>query len=179
MHNNTTNPPGTRLRPRRRAKANRWSQNSSLGPHVPSSADARRHGATAYLGGASTDSLTPRRRIAPVFELPYELLAEFASYLSSPDLLSLARSCKLFCHTLVDTESAHIWRAARANCMPNPLPDPCAPNWTESAYAAFVFDDTPCDVRPCRVSQYRTFAGGEAPVSIFFLGSPWGLCGSN
>ena len=149
MHNNT-NPPGTRLRQRRRAKANKWPQNTSLGTHNSLPGDARR--STAYREAATTDKLdltSNRQMMAPVFDLPYELLAEFASYLASPDLLSLARSCKLFCNTLVDAESTPIWRTARANCMPNPLPDPCAPSWTESSYAAFVFDDVPCDVGPC------------------------------
>ena len=40
-----------------------------------------------------------------IFSLPLELLAEIFSYLRTQDLLALARTSKLFCHTLVASES--------------------------------------------------------------------------
>lgn len=78
--------------------------------------------------------------------LPLELLAEILIQTNSPrDVLSVARTSKLLCSTLVCNPAADfIWRTIRKNCLPHPLPDP-TPNFSEAAYAAFVYDGGPCD----------------------------------
>ncbi|KAG2118220.1 uncharacterized protein F5147DRAFT_260925 [Suillus discolor] len=78
--------------------------------------------------------------------LPLELLAEILIQTNSPrDVLSVARTSKLLCSTLVCNPAADfIWRTVRKNCLPHPLPDP-TPNFSEAAYAAFVYDGGPCD----------------------------------
>lgn len=101
--------------------------------------------ANAYIecepGPSSSNS---RNYIA---RLPLEMLAEVLSYSSSQDLLSLARTSHFFCTTLVtNPASQFIWKAARRRFHPKPIPDP-APNWTESAYIAFIFDTASCEVR--------------------------------
>jgi hypothetical protein len=80
-------------------------------------------------------------------KLPLEMFAEILSYTSSPDILSLARASRFLCATLVTNQaSLFIWKAARRRFQPKPIPDP-APNWTESAYIAFIFDTALCEVR--------------------------------
>jgi hypothetical protein len=76
--------------------------------------------------------------------LPLEILAEIFSYISSPrTVLALARSSKFFCATFTSPTADFIWRA---RCASSPIPDP-TPNFTEAAYAAFIFDAGVCDVR--------------------------------
>jgi hypothetical protein len=79
--------------------------------------------------------------------LPLELLAEILIQTnSSRDVLSVARTSKLLCSTLVCNPAADfIWRAVRKNCLPHALPDPTH-NFSEAAYAAFVYDGGCCDV---------------------------------
>ena len=78
--------------------------------------------------------------------LPLEMLAEILSYTSSPDILALARTSRSLCTILVaDPASLFIWKTARRRFSPSPIPDP-TPNWTESAYIAFLFDTTACEV---------------------------------
>lgn len=79
--------------------------------------------------------------------LPLELLAEILIQTNSPrDVLSVARTSKLLCSTLVCNPAADfIWRTVRKKCLPHPLPDPTQ-NFSEAAYAAFVYDGGACDV---------------------------------
>lgn len=86
--------------------------------------------------------------LAPCYldKMPMEILAEILSHTASPrDILSLARCSKFFCATLTHSGSDFIWRRARACCQPQPIPDP-TPNYTESAYAALIFDSGVCEV---------------------------------
>lgn len=80
-----------------------------------------------------------------LISLPFELLLEILSYVSTKEVLALAR-CNLFLfHTLVNnSRTKQIWVSARTRCIP-PLPDP-TPNFTESSYAAFIFDGGYCEV---------------------------------
>lgn len=91
----------------------------------------------------------PGRCLFPT--LPLELLAEILIQANSPrDVLSVARTSKLLCSTLVCNPAADfIWRTIRKNCLPHALPDP-TPNFSEAAYAAFVYDGGSCDVNKNR-----------------------------
>lgn len=78
--------------------------------------------------------------------LPFELIAEVLIYTGSPkDVLAVARCCKYFCNTLLGSNSTFIWEKTRKICLPSPLPDPPS-LFTESSYAAFVFDGGICEV---------------------------------
>lgn len=78
--------------------------------------------------------------------MPMEILAEILSYSSSPqDILALARCSKFFCATLTNKSSDFIWRQARTRCLPRAIPEP-TPNFTESSYAALIYDSGPCEV---------------------------------
>ena len=79
--------------------------------------------------------------------LPLELLAEILVQTNSPrDVLAVARTSKFFCSTLVCNPAANfIWRIVRKKCLPSPLPDPTS-NFSEAAYAAFVYDGGHCEV---------------------------------
>ncbi|TFK49102.1 hypothetical protein OE88DRAFT_465427 [Heliocybe sulcata] len=78
--------------------------------------------------------------------IPLELFAEILSFVPSPrDVLSVARCDKHLCATLVRRSSDFIWRQARRNCRAGAIPDP-TPNWTEAAYAAWLFDAGPCEM---------------------------------
>lgn len=79
--------------------------------------------------------------------IPLEILAEILSYVNSPqDVLSVARCNKHLCATLLDPSNGMIWHRARHHCIVPGLPPPL-PGWTESAYAAFIFDAGICYVR--------------------------------
>jgi hypothetical protein len=79
--------------------------------------------------------------------IPLEILAEVLSYVNSPkDVLSVARCSKHLCATLLNPSNVIIWRRARRHCVVPGLPAPL-PGWSESAYAAFVFDEGHCYVR--------------------------------
>ncbi|KAG2131705.1 uncharacterized protein EDB93DRAFT_1177587 [Suillus bovinus] len=97
------------------------------------------------LQGPLESESAPGKCLFPT--LPLELLAEILIQTDSPrDVLSVARTSKLLCSTLVCNPAADfIWRTIRKNCLPYPLPDP-TPNFSEAAYAAFVYDGGPCDV---------------------------------
>ena len=82
-----------------------------------------------------------------ISRLPVEILAEILRYIRPQDLLAMARTSKYFCTMLVSSRaSTYIWKEARARFKPQPIPDP-TPNFTESSYAAFLFDDGICEVR--------------------------------
>lgn len=87
--------------------------------------------------------------------VPVEILAEIFCYVTSPrDVLSVARCNKKLCATLLDPSNVIIWRHARSNCIVPGLPPP-PPSWSESAYAAFIFDTGNCHV--CRIHSYPFF----------------------
>jgi len=81
-----------------------------------------------------------------VERVPLEILAEILSYANSPkDVLSVARCSKHLCTTLLNPSNVMIWRRARGHCVVPELPPPL-PWWSESAYAAFIFDPGNCYV---------------------------------
>ncbi|TDL28712.1 hypothetical protein BD410DRAFT_760244 [Rickenella mellea] len=91
------------------------------------------------------DVLEDARKPDCISRIPMELLAEILSSTSPKDILSLSRCSRYFCHTLANNRSAtFIWRHARLSCVPSPIPDP-TPNFTEPAYAAFIFDGGTCE----------------------------------
>jgi hypothetical protein len=82
-----------------------------------------------------------------LFRLPVEVLAEVLSYTTTPkEILALARTSKRLCKILTDERASFIWRAARERCIPSSIPDPTQ-QFTESSYAAFIFDGGTCYVR--------------------------------
>ncbi|THG98552.1 hypothetical protein EW145_g7408 [Phellinidium pouzarii] len=92
---------------------------------------------------ATAQEDTPTRRDL-VSTLPLELLAEILSSTTPKEVLALARCSRYLCTTLVGNYStAFIWKNARKSCIP-PIPDP-TPNFTEPAYAAYIFDGGPCE----------------------------------
>ncbi|KAF8496548.1 hypothetical protein F5888DRAFT_1890115 [Russula emetica] len=96
--------------------------------------------------------------------IPLEILAEVLSYVNSPkDVLSVARCSKHLCATLLNPSNVMIWRRARHHCVVPDLPPPL-PGWSESAYAAFVFDEGHCYV--CHVTTKRMFWSFVARVRI-------------
>ncbi|KAH9164864.1 hypothetical protein EDB89DRAFT_1837322, partial [Lactarius sanguifluus] len=87
--------------------------------------------------------------------VPVEILAEILYYVTSPkDVLSVARCNRRLCTTLLNPSNVMIWRRARSHCIVPGLPPP-PPGWSESAYAAFIFDAGNCDV--CYVWTQRMF----------------------
>lgn len=81
-----------------------------------------------------------------ITKLPIELIAEILMLTNSPkDVLAVARCSKFFCATLVRPENDFIWRYARDNCKPYALPKPIS-TFTESSYAAYIFDGGICEV---------------------------------
>ncbi|KAI0760220.1 hypothetical protein C8Q74DRAFT_1451228 [Fomes fomentarius] len=95
-----------------------------------------------------------------IIRMPVEVLAMILFYVSSPrDVLALARTSKHFCAILVNNKANDfIWRAARAHCHPQPIPD-FTPNFTEASFAAFLFDSKTCEVCQRRTKQmYHSFA---------------------
>jgi len=79
------------------------------------------------------------------------------SYLFPRDLLALARSCKQFFQILVDPTASLLWRRARAR-FEHPVPEPSS-NWSEWAYAAFIFDSGECDICQQYVDEpYTSFS---------------------
>ncbi|KIM24768.1 hypothetical protein M408DRAFT_75384 [Serendipita vermifera MAFF 305830] len=79
-----------------------------------------------------------------LFQLPNELLAELAMWLSHPvDLLSLAMSSKHLYNRLTGSNASLIWQRTRAMFQPDPVPDPPG-DLTEVAWATFLFGPHPC-----------------------------------
>ena len=75
--------------------------------------------------------------------LPLELISDILLRLGPKDILAMARCNKHFCRILTDPNVDYIWKAARNSLK---VPEPTS-NFTESAYAAFVFDGGSCDFR--------------------------------
>ncbi|KDQ09009.1 hypothetical protein BOTBODRAFT_69394 [Botryobasidium botryosum FD-172 SS1] len=89
--------------------------------------------------------------------LPIELFTEIFFYLFPRDLLALARSCKRLFQVLVNPSATLVWRRARVH-LSHPVPDPSS-NWTEWAYAAFIFDGGPCAICKRHVGDpYTSFS---------------------
>lgn len=83
-----------------------------------------------------------------ILTLPFELVAEILLYSKSPrDLLAVSRTCKHFCDTLTGYRAAYVWKNARLDCLPRPLPEPLA-GQAEHSHAAFIFGGPgKCEVR--------------------------------
>lgn len=74
-----------------------------------------------------------------IVTLPFELVAEILLYSKSPrDLLAVSRTCKHFFATLTSVRAAYVWKNARKDCLPRPLPEPLA-RQSEHSHAAFIF----------------------------------------
>jgi hypothetical protein len=128
------------------------------------------------VGDVQTESLIskPSLLFRLPLELLAEILIMTGS---PQHVLAVARTCKSFCHTLLGEDAQFIWRAARRGpgCSFNPcvasieqilslghlpndlialsdptqfisLPGPPR-NFSEAAYAAFLYDPGPCEVR--------------------------------
>jgi len=78
-------------------------------------------------------------------QVPLEILAEILLHTASPrEILALSRCSKFFCANLVNNPSTtFIWKQLRSKFHDIPPP---TENWTESSYAAFLFDETTCEV---------------------------------
>ena len=104
---------------------------------------------------ADTEKVTP-----PITRLPFELIAEVLLYSKSPaDILSLSRTCKHFCATLVQNPvAAFIWKRVRAQTTP-PVPGPTKLGFSEPQLASFIYGGGNCMVRsPLRLhSSYAHF----------------------
>ncbi|KDQ64838.1 hypothetical protein JAAARDRAFT_239124 [Jaapia argillacea MUCL 33604] len=101
--------------------------------------------------------------ICRLARIPLEILAEVLSHMpSTKEVLAVARTSKYFCDTLVANEtSGFIWRKARENTKPEPVPEPTTPNWIgrEAAYAAFIWDGGECEVcKKPTPHMYTSFA---------------------
>jgi hypothetical protein len=101
------------------------------------------------------ETMTVVRPTCHLARLPLELLADVLSYMRTPkEVLALSRCSKYFCATLVGNPAASfIWRDARQRCVPTAIPEPTQ-NFTESSYAAFIFDGGKCDVRTCFSGEF-------------------------
>jgi len=84
---------------------------------------------------------------SPITCLPFELIAEILLYSATPaDILSLSRTCKHFCATLVQNPAAaFIWKRVRAQATP-PVPDPAKLGFSEPQLADFIFGGGSCTV---------------------------------
>lgn len=98
------------------------------------------------LAAAEATAKTPP--LCYITRLPTELVSDVLSYVNTPrEILNLARTCRFFCAMLTSRDTTFVWRRARRRAIPSPIPDP-TPNFTESSYAAFIFDGGRCCVRP-------------------------------
>ncbi|KAL5535593.1 hypothetical protein ACEPAF_3687 [Sanghuangporus sanghuang] len=102
------------------------------------------------------DMSPPKRDL--ISTLPWELIAEILSMTTPKEVLALARCSRHFCDSLViNPRSKCIWESARMHCRPK-IPDP-TPNFTEPAYAAYIFDGGPCEQCGKYVDAfYKSFA---------------------
>ena len=87
-------------------------------------------------------------KVSLISRLPFELVAEILLYSTSPvDILSLSRTCKHFCATLVHNPvAAFIWKRVRAQTIP-PVPDPTKLGFSEPQLANFIYGGGKCTVR--------------------------------
>ena len=91
--------------------------------------------------------------------LPLEVLSEILSHLNTTkDILSVTRTCKFLCNTLLEKSNENIWRKARQRALPLPIPDQQG-LLSEAAYASFLFDGGPCEACGKELGQpYASFA---------------------
>jgi len=135
-------------------------QVTSTGLHPSSSPPNPRVRRRPRSTGLLPDNVVPEPQCY-LSRIPIELLAEILMYMpSTQTVLALARCSKYFCATLVNNDSSvFIWRNVRATSKPYAIPDP-TPNFTEPAYAAFIFDCGECEV--CRVG----FSFGDSDLTL-------------
>ncbi|KAI9509039.1 hypothetical protein F5148DRAFT_1190821 [Russula earlei] len=96
--------------------------------------------------------------------IPLEILAEILFHVNSPnDVLSVARCSKHLGATLLNPSNVMIWRRIRRHCVVPDLPPPF-PGWSESAYAALIFDPGNCYI--CGVPTKRIFLSFVARVRL-------------
>jgi hypothetical protein len=99
--------------------------------------------------------------------VPVEILSEILHHVASPkDVLSVARCNKRLRATLLNPSNVMIWRRARSNCVVPGLPPPPL-DWSESAYAAFIFDSGICHV--CRTHSYPFFIPSHTRLDLWCL----------
>ena len=91
--------------------------------------------------------------------LPLEVLSEILSHLNTTkDILSVTRTCKFLCNTLLEKSNENIWRKARQRALPLPIPDQQG-LLSEVVYASFLFDGGPCEACGKELGQpYASFA---------------------
>lgn len=123
----------------------------------------KRRTSVRELHGLPESESAPGQCLFPT--LPLELLAEILIQTNSPrDVLSVARASKLLCSTLVCNPAADfIWRTIRKRCLPHALPEP-TPNFSEAAYAAFVYDGGSCDV--CKKDTKEFYASFATRIRL-------------
>ena len=100
-------------------------------------------------GEASDVAADGEKTTAPsITRLPFELIAEILLYSTTPaDILSLSRTCKHFCVTLVENPVAtFIWKRVRAQTKP-PVPGPTKLGFSEPQLANFIYGGGNCVVR--------------------------------
>jgi len=107
------------------------------------SAKKRQKGET---NGAAVDG--EKIAVSSITGLPFELIAEILLYSTTPaDVLSLSRTCKHFCATLVKNPVAtFIWKRVRGQTNP-PVPDPTKLGFSEPQLAHFIYGGGNCTVR--------------------------------
>ena len=95
------------------------------------------------------------KKVSLITCLPFELVAEILLYSTSPvDILSLSRTCKHFCATLVENPvAAFIWKRVRAQTVP-PVPDPTKLGFSEPQLANFIYGEGKCTV--CSLSRFHS-----------------------
>jgi hypothetical protein len=86
-----------------------------------------------------------KRPASHIAKLPLEMLAEVLSDVGPDVILALAWTCQFFYHTLTNPTATWMWRRARLNYRPLPVPEP-TPNWSEPKYAYNLFSRRPCVV---------------------------------
>ncbi|TFK73485.1 hypothetical protein BDN72DRAFT_834612 [Pluteus cervinus] len=79
-------------------------------------------------------------------KLPYDLIAEILIQTQNPkDVLAVARCSKALCWMLTDPSARYVWKHTRINCIVASMPAPIE-RFTESSWAAWIFDGGPCEV---------------------------------
>ena len=97
--------------------------------------------------------------VSLITRLPFELIAEILLYSTTPaDVLSLSRTCKHFCATLVENPAAtFIWKHVRAQTKP-PVPDPTKLGFSEPQLANFIYGGGNCVVRDGAASLLLSYS---------------------
>ncbi|KAH7098858.1 hypothetical protein BKA62DRAFT_711598 [Auriculariales sp. MPI-PUGE-AT-0066] len=88
---------------------------------------------------AQTAPTSARIGPSPIGNLPVETLSTVLTYVTPDVLAILINICKYFRSLLTsEIHSKHLWRQARRNTLPRPLPDPPV-GWEEQKWGRFVF----------------------------------------